>query len=74
MGEDSTQWGSEADATPSSEYCQFCYQGGAYTNPEQTVDGMVQSSIDFMTSELGFGRDQAEKLSKDIIPGLRRWN
>ena len=66
--------GTEADGTPASEYCMFCYQNGEFTNPTQTVDEMVQSSIDFMTANLGFEREQATQMSNDVIPKLKRWN
>lgn len=66
--------GSEADGSPASEYCMFCYKDGAFTNPTQTVDEMVQSSIDFMTANLGFTAEQATKMSNDVIPKLKRWN
>ena len=66
--------GTEADGTPASEYCMFCYQNGSFTNPTQTVDEMVQSSIDFMTTNLGFEREQAAQMSNDVIPKLKRWN
>jgi hypothetical protein len=74
MGEDPANWGTEADLSPASEYCQFCYQGGGFTKPDQTVDDMVQSSIDFMTSELGFERERASEMSNAVIRSLRRWN
>jgi hypothetical protein len=74
LGDDSTNWGTETDLSPTSEYCQFCYQGGEFTQPEQTVDEMVESSIGFMTSKLGFEREQAEKMSNDVIRKLKRWN
>lgn len=66
-------YGTESDGTPASAYCMFCYQNGAFTNPSQTVDEMVQSSIDFMTANIGFARDQATKMSNDVIRGLKRW-
>jgi hypothetical protein len=74
MGNDQKHWGTEADNTPSAEYCQFCFQGGRFTQPEQTVDEMVQSSADFMTANLGFERERAEQMSNDVIRGLKRWN
>ena len=74
MGEDESNWGTEADNTPASEYCQFCYQGGGFTTPDQTVDEMVQSSVDFMTANLGFERERAEQMSNDVIRRLKRWN
>ena len=65
--------GTEADGSPASEYCQFCYQDGAFVKPDQTVDEMVQSSIDFMTDELKFDGEQASQMSNDVIRKLKRW-
>ena len=67
-------YGTESDGTPASEYCMFCYQDGAFTNPTQTVDEMVQSSIDFMTGSMEFTHEQASKMSNDVIRRLKRWN
>jgi hypothetical protein len=66
-------YGTMADGSKNPEYCQFCFQDGAFTNPALTVDGMVQSSIDFMTANLGFSHEQASEMSKNIIPTLGRW-
>ncbi len=65
--------GTESDGSAASEYCTFCYQNGEFTNPTQTVDGMVQSSIDFMTANLGFSAGQAMQMSNDVIRKLKRW-
>lgn len=65
--------GTEADGSPASEYCQFCYQGGGYTKPDQTVDEMVETSIGFMTANLGFSHEQASEMSNNVIRGLKRW-
>ena len=70
---DTKNFGTESDGSPASEYCMFCYQNGAFTDPDQTVDGMVQSSIDFMTSNLGFSQEKATQMSNDVIPKLKRW-
>lgn len=67
-------FGTEVDGSPASEYCQFCYQDGGFTSPDLTVDGMVQTSIDFMTANLGFSEEQASQMSNDVIPKLKRWN
>ena len=66
--------GTEADGSPASEYCQFCYQNGAFTKPDQTVDEMVRSSIDFMTAEFKMPSEQASQMSNDVIRKLKRWN
>lgn len=74
ISEEFNNFGSATDGSPVSEYCMFCYKDGDFTNPDQTVDGMVQSSIDFMTSNLGFSAEEATQMSNDVIPGLKRWN
>jgi hypothetical protein len=66
-------FGTEADGSSSSEFCTFCYQNGEFTNPYQTVDEMVASSVDFMTSNLGFSAAEAAELSNNVIRKLRRW-
>jgi hypothetical protein len=67
-------YGTESDDTPASEYCKFCYENGAFRNPDQTVDEMVQSSIDFMTAEFKMPEEQASQMSNDFIRKLKRWN
>jgi hypothetical protein len=66
-------YGTGSDGSKISEYCSFCFQNGAFTNPDQTVEQMVQTSIDFMTANLGFTREKAAEMSNAVIPNLRRW-
>lgn len=56
-----------------SEYCQFCFQNGNFTEPELTLDGMIKKSVDYMTTNLNFSKENAQKLSNEIIPSLKRW-
>jgi Putative zinc ribbon domain len=65
--------GTMADGSKDLEYCQFCFQNGEFTAPDMTVDQMVQSSVDFMTANMGFALDQAREMSQRIIPRLKRW-
>lgn len=68
-----SNFGTEADGSSSTEFCTFCYQNGEFTNPRQTVDEMVASSVDFMTSNLGFSAAEASELSNNVIRKLKRW-
>lgn len=65
--------GTEADGSRNPAYCSFCYQHGQFTNPGQTLEEMIQSSIDNMTADLGFTAERAETLARAVIPNLRRW-
>jgi hypothetical protein len=66
-------FGTMTDGSKNPEYCSFCFQNGAFTNPDQTVAEMVQSSIGFMTANLGFTAEKAAEMSNSVIPNLRRW-
>ncbi len=70
-----TGWyGKEKDGTANSDYCVYCYKDGAFTEPDLTLEGMVEKSIMYMTGHMKFPLAQAEKLSNDVIPKLKRWN
>lgn len=66
-------WGTNADGSENDLYCKFDYQDGKFTEPDLTVDGMVEKSVKLMTTELNFEETQARQMSEEIIPKLKRW-
>lgn len=74
LSDEFANFGTDSDGLPVSEYCMFCYAEGGFTNPTQTVDEMVQSSIDFMSKEFKMPIEQAAQISNDVIRKLKRWN
>jgi hypothetical protein len=65
--------GTNADGTDNAEFCTFCYRSGKFTNPDQTLDEMIASSIENMTTDLQMPPEQATALARSFIPTLRRW-
>ena len=65
--------GTNADGAPTEEYCSICFQAGTFTNPDQTLAEMIESSIANMTGELGMPAERAGELARSFIPTLRRW-
>lgn len=65
--------GTNADGSSVADYCSFCFQAGAFTNPDQTLEEMIQSSINNMTQDLRMPVEQATQLAQSFIPTLRRW-
>ena len=64
-------WGTEKDGSASREYCKYCYQRGAFTNPDMTLDEMRKLVINKM---------EEKKIPSGIIkkavsqlPLLKRW-
>ena len=65
--------GTNVDGTNSEEFCGFCFKNGAFTNPNQTLEEMIQSSIENMTQDLQMPLEQATHLANSFVPTLRRW-
>ncbi len=67
--------GTEADGSLSGDYCRYCYQNGAFTAPEATMDDIIAFNLKF-NAENGhpFGpQEEAEKMMRGWFPTLKRW-
>ena len=65
--------GTNADGSFNEEFCSFCFADGAFVNPNQTLEEMIASSIENMTTDLNMPVEQATNLANSFIPTLRRW-
>ncbi len=65
--------GTNLDGSNTWEYCTFCFQKGNFTNPNQTLEEMIASSIENMISEVGLSLEKATELARSFIPTLKRW-
>ncbi len=65
--------GTNADGSNTQEFCSFCFADGNFTNPHQTMEEMIQSSIENMTADLQMPLEQATNLANSFIPTLKRW-
>ncbi len=63
--------GSNADGTKNEEYCRFCFQNGAFTEPDITVEEMVLKCATIMR-EMGMEESDIERITQ-YIPTLKRW-
>lgn len=66
-------FGTNADGSNMEEFCSICFADGDFTNPNQTLEEMIQSSIDNMTNDLNMPLEQASDLANSFIPTLKRW-
>ena len=66
-------FGTNADGTTIDEYCSFCFANGQFTNPNQTLEEMINSSIENMTADLNMPPEKASELANSFIPKLKRW-
>lgn len=66
-------YGTNEDNTENHKYCKFCFLGGAFTDPLQTMEEMIESSVENMIHELGIPEEHALALANEYIPQLKRW-
>ena len=68
-----TEYGTEADGSKSADYCKRCYDNGAFTNPNCTLEEMIESTAAMMVKNFGFSPEEAKKQCNEGIPTLKRW-
>lgn len=66
-------FGTEADGTLSDEYCTHCYQAGAFTAPNITIEGMAEICGPIMSQVYAIPLDKAEEFSREQLSSLKRW-
>jgi hypothetical protein len=63
--------GTEADGRKSTEFCSHCYVMGKYTEPNLTVEQMVEK-VQGKMKQMHVPGFVAKSFTKDI-PNLKRW-
>jgi len=67
------QYGSEADGSPSEDYCSYCYQNGQFTG-EMTMEEMIDFCAPMMVKgNPGMSEEQAKAQMHQFFPMLKRW-
>lgn len=64
--------GTEENGEKSSVYCMYCYQNGAFTEPNITVDQMIEK-VKAKLKEFYIPAFLSRFFTKNI-PNLKRWN
>jgi len=66
-------FGTEADGALSDDYCTHCYQNGAFTEPDITIDGMAKVCGAIMSQLYAIPQKKAEEFSREQLSCLKRW-
>ncbi len=73
MDDADVMFGTEQDGCKSSDYCEFCYQNGAFTM-NGDIDEMVETCVPFvMQGSLDVSEADVRAMLKEILPDLKRW-
>ena len=66
--------GTNADGSKNREYCCFCFQKGAFTEPDLTMDQMISKVAGFLAGIENMSEEKAKIVADSIIPPLKRWH
>jgi len=67
-------FGTGRDGVRVNDYCRFCYVDGAFTEPDLTVEGMIDHCVDFNVKQTWNSEMDAQAVMRRVIPRLKRWN
>ncbi len=56
-----------------NDYCQHCFANGAFTEPNITIQEMIDRCIKIMAEKGIMPEQQAKALMNQTIPMLKRW-
>lgn len=64
-------FGTNSDGSQDQEYCRFCFQNGNFTEPNITMEQMIEKSTRLM-KQMNISETQIEQI-ETFIPLLKRW-
>lgn len=73
MGSTEALYGTQADGSRSTDYCQYCYQSGHFT-ADCTMEEMIAFCVPHMVkANPGMDEVQARRMMQQFFPTLKRW-
>jgi len=67
-------FGTEADGAGSTEYCTYCYQNGKFTEPDITMEQMIDKCVKHMVEQKIMPEKKARSVMTKYLPRMKRWN
>jgi len=67
-------YGKNADGSKNEEYCCYCFESGAFIEPNETLEGMIESCVPFLVEDGTCpNEDSARAMLQEHMPHLKRW-
>lgn len=74
MGETNEYYGMNADGTQNEDYCQYCYDKGAFT-ADVTMVEMIEECIPHVIEfNPQMSQEDARNMMLEFFPSLKRWS
>ena len=65
--------GTEADGSPSENYCKYCYEKGGFTAKDVDMDEFIEATAQMEADAMGISREEAVSFMGTLLPHLKRW-
>ena len=65
--------GTEADGSPSENFCRYCYDHGEFTAKDVSMDEFIEATAPMEAKALNVSLDEAVSLMATLLPHLKRW-
>ena len=59
---------------PTNDYCRHCFADGAFTEPDISMQAMLDRCVGIMDKQGIMGAADARLLLADVLPRLKRWS
>jgi hypothetical protein len=66
-------FGTGAQGFSINDYCHFCFQNGAFTEPRITMEEMIDKCVGIMTQKRIMPEAQAKTIMSEVIPKQKIW-
>jgi hypothetical protein len=66
-------FGTNASGSMNFQYCNRCFQKGAFTDADMTCARMVQITTANLMHDFGMNETEAHNTAKVIVPNAKRW-
>ena len=66
-------YGTNVDGSANKEYCRFCFHTGVFTEPNITLDDMVDKVAHVMIAKVAIPEEKALEIARLELAQLKRW-
>ena len=65
--------GTNPDGSKSEDYCHLCFQNGTFTDPDMSMEQMMDLVTGVLVTQMHMPEVQAKGMTTTTIPTLKRW-
>lgn len=55
------------------DYCRFCFEKGRFTEPDLTLEGMIEKISTIIAEKRRMPLEEAKKAAGEMLAKLKRW-